>query len=838
MSEHAPIVLILVDAAERVVAIQGSLLYRVGHPEHEKLGRTIAEITPHPEVLRTIRGALAGEECHGFAELDGRRWLIRARPTQSGEFAGAVVLMAVDEVDVREELTERRADLERFAALVEASQDFIAMAEFDGTVSYLNRAGRELVGLETDEETLGRPTVDYFTEKGLEKSAEIEDAVRLHGHWAGESELNDFATGESIPVEVNSFLITGDDGEGVALATVQRDIRGRLADARALALRVQEQHDLAELARMALTHSMQELLNETVRRLEIRFPETLALVIKKVAAPSLARVLAASDPAWTNFEVPFAAAGVASMALREDRLVVSNDLSTDPRFSEAPLAAQMGMAAVLACPVPAVDSGWGILAVANRSPHNWSPNDVAFMDALSSTLGAAMRRYELEAQLQHQAMHDALTGLPNRALVRDRLAGALGRAVRHSSCVAVLLLDLDDFKSINDSLGHGTGDSMLTSLARRLRDVVRPGDTVGRLGGDEFVVIAEELGSETEVATMAENVLAACSESVLIDGRQLSLSASVGVALSVGGAGTPMSLLSEADMAMYRAKADRAGTYRIFDEAMRGDVLGRVGIAGELRDCVRAGELDVAYQPIVDLESGRVVALEALARWTNRDGERVSPDIFIRVAEETGSIGELGGFVLRCATQAAADWQSHAPGVGVRVNVSAHELRDRDYALYVQHALVESGLDATLLGLEITESTFIDDAGTSKENLVRLDTMGISLLVDDFGTGYSSLSYLQRFPVIDVLKIDRSFVADSARGQAVVRAVLGLGSAFGVKVCAEGVENATQLEFLVGAGCDLGQGFFFSRPVAEDAVMALLRDWQPGPAPAPGLDPA
>ncbi|WP_372729783.1 putative bifunctional diguanylate cyclase/phosphodiesterase, partial [Nocardioides sp.] len=654
---------------------------------------------------------------------------------------------------------------------------------------------------------------------------------RTLGFWEGDSELRHFGTGEAIPVHVTSFLVTRpSDGAGVALATVQRDLREQLATERSLATRVQEQHDLADLGRMALTHSLQELLDETVRRIEIRFPGTLALVIKKVRSPSLARVVAASDPAWTNFEVPFHSASVASLALREDRLVVSDDLATDSRFADAPLAARMGMGAALACPVPAVDSGWGVLAVASRPTRTWSPNEVAFMDALSSTLGAALRRYELEAELQHQALHDALTGLPNRALVRDRLANAIARSGRRGDKVAVLLLDLDDFKAINDSLGHGTGDDVLISLAERLRRVVRPGDTVGRLGGDEFVVVAEELGSDEEVARVAEDVLAASSEYALIDGRRLSLSASVGVALAAKGVGSPSALLSEADMAMYRAKRDRPGTYRIFDEAMRGDLMGRVDIAGELRESVRAGLLRVVYQPIVDLSTGAVVAFEALARWSNHAGEAISPEVFVRVAEETGIIGELGVWVLDQAALRAAAWQGIAPGVGVRVNVSAHELRDRDYVTRLATVLAGSGLQPELLGLEITESTFIDDAGTSKENLARIHGLGVSLLVDDFGTGYSSLSYLQRFPVIDVLKIDQSFMSQSSRGQAVVRAVLGLGNAFGVKVCAEGVESADQLDFLADVECDLAQGFFFARPVESEAVDVLLRDWDPSAA--------
>jgi predicted signal transduction protein with EAL and GGDEF domain len=315
---------------------------------------------------------------------------------------------------------------------------------------------------------------------------------------------------------------------------------------------------------------------------------------------------------------------------------------------------------------------------------------------------------------------------------------------------------------------------------------------------------------------------------VVLEGRRLSVSASLGVALALSGEGSTGGLLSEADMAMYRAKRERAGSYRIFDEALRGDVLDRITVAGELRAAIRAGALDVAYQPIVDLADGRVVGLEALARWTNEAGDRVPPDVFVPVAEETGMVAELGAFVLRSATARAASWQ-HLGAIGVRVNASAHELRSPAYVDGVLGCLSAAGLPPDLLGLEITESVFVEDDKTSQDNLGRLRDAGVSLMIDDFGTGYSSLSYLQRFPVVDVLKIDRSFLGEGTRGEAVVEAVVGLGRAFGLQVCAEGVETPEQYARVRQLGCDFAQGYLLARPVPGPAVVGLLANWDPAP---------
>jgi diguanylate cyclase (GGDEF)-like protein/PAS domain S-box-containing protein len=829
IAEHAPAVVGLVGEDGRVVDAGGALLGKLGYDRAALVGQQIRDVVDDDMVLTLVRRGLGGESVAETAMLNGRRWMVAVRPASdaSGVATGCIcVLTFADQVELHQQLSAREADLERFAALVELSKDFIAMADFDGTVTFLNRAGRELVGVESDEEALGRPTTDFFTKTGLEKSQEIEDAVRERGFWEGESELQHLSSGESIPVWVNSFLVTrSSDGEPLALATVQRDLRGQRSAEDALATRAQEQGDLAELGRMALVQSLPELMRECVRRLQLRFPAMLAGVMVHEGGMSF-RTIASADETWEHRTTVFDERSLTGRVMTEGGPQYSTDLWADPRY-DSETARQARARGGLVVPVPGRQQPWGAIGISGTEPHEWLPGEVAFAESLAATLGAAVRRYELENELQHQALHDSLTGLPNRALAQDRIDRALVRVHQAGGRVAVLLLDLDDFKAVNDTLGHGVGDRLLKELAVRFEDVLQASDTVARLGGDEFVVVCEDLGSEDEVALLAESLLAACVETLVLDGRRLNVSVSIGVALA-GAGDTEVDttrLLSEADIAMYAAKRDRPGTYRIFDEAMRGDALGRINIAGELRSAVRSGTLRLAFQPIVELSTGAVVALEALSRWVKEDGDVVPPDVFIPVAEETGLIGDLGAWVLGEAARCAARWRRDGHDVALRVNVSAHELRGRTYVEGVLTALAEAGISPRDLGLEVTERTLVDDDKTTQDNLARLSEAGMCLLVDDFGTGYSSLSYLERFPVVDVLKVDRSFLLEGTRGRAVVQAVVGLARAFGFDVCAEGVETPEQLGFLRELGCDLAQGFYLARPVPADEVGALLAGW-------------
>jgi diguanylate cyclase (GGDEF)-like protein/PAS domain S-box-containing protein len=828
LSTHAPVIVSLVDRDERLVELSGALLSEKPH-WRDFLGHRLTDLVDD-ELVRLNRLALAGTPAHAVSMLDGRPWLVAVSPVRSdsGQVTGSVNLLTyADVTDVYQELTLAAGANERFKTVVELSRDFIAIAELDGTIDFVNRAGRDLVGLD-DDEAVGRPAADFFTEDAmLEGSETFSQSLRSQGYYEGRSTLRHFRTGEHIPVAVNAFLATrSSDGQRLGLATVLRDLRSQLRAESDMQARIAEQRAVADLGRAALTTPLVDLLDEAVRVVAARFPSMMVAVLRRSLAGDSVDTVATSHPELGLVVVPLDRATLTGLSFLEGRLMCADDVQADPRLPDDGTTVGHGARSALSCPIPGGDQPWGVIGIAGLEPRHWSDDDQALVEAVAATLAAAVRRQELESQLQHQALHDPLTGLPNRALVTDRIEHALGQAARRGTMLAVLLLDLDDFKMVNDTLGHGQGDDLLAELALRFEKVVREGDTVARLGGDEFVVLCEDLGSEREVGFVAEALLEACKADVQLEDRRVSVSVSIGVALAFSGEATTSALISEADIAMYRAKRDRPGTYRIFDEDMRGEVLGRVNVAGQLRNAVRADELEVVYQPIVDLATGQVTALEALARWRDESGTPVPPDVFIPVAEETGLIGELGAAVLRRAVRDAASWQDVVE-VGVRVNTSAHELRSRFLFEQVTSTLAEEGLPVRLLGLEITESVLVDDDVATQDNLSRLRDAGVGLLVDDFGTGFSSLSYLQRFPVVDVLKIDRSFLAEGTKGRAVVEAVVGLGRAFDLQVCAEGVETVEQHALVTDLGCHLAQGYLLSRPVPATEVRELLARWQP-----------
>jgi diguanylate cyclase (GGDEF)-like protein len=430
-------------------------------------------------------------------------------------------------------------------------------------------------------------------------------------------------------------------------------------------------------------------------------------------------------------------------------------------------------------------------------------------------------REALAAQLQHQAFHDELTNLANRAMFNDRVRHALARARRGGGGHAVLFVDLDDFKVVNDSMGHGAGDRLLQEVAGRLRSCLREPDTIGRLGGDEFAILVEDVDLET-VRALAERVLATLAAPYRVVGGDVTIHASVGVAFDEHATYDDVQLLRNADIAMYAAKNRGKGTYEVFQPPMLRSVRDRHDMTAALRGAIDRGELVVHYQPIVDLRSWRVGGTEALVRWPRPDRGLVPPAEFVPIAEETGLVVDIDRYVLRESCRQAAAWNARLGPLLLHVNLSAMHLQRDDLADTVAGALRDSGLAADRLTLEITESVLahVDVAVVRLQELKRL---GVQLAIDDFGTGYSSLSYLQRMP-IDAVKIDKSFVDGVTGGpeeSAVARAILALASTLRLDTVAEGVEQAGQARELAALGCRWAQGYHFSRPVAA-ADMARL----------------
>jgi diguanylate cyclase (GGDEF)-like protein/PAS domain S-box-containing protein len=441
-----------------------------------------------------------------------------------------------------------------------------------------------------------------------------------------------------------------------------------------------------------------------------------------------------------------------------------------------------------------------------------------------ATIRDVTERKAFEDHLAHQALHDALTGLPNRALVLDRLNHALARASRSGKTIGVLFLDLDRFKLINDSHGHAVGDQVLTLLADRLTSAMRPSDTIARFGGDEFVALCENLADEREVSEVATRMADAVRDPFLVDGQELFLTGSVGIAVS-GRGETAEELLRNADAAMYRAKELGRAQHAIFDDAMRSRAMTRLQTEGALHRAIDSDGFFLHFQPKISLTDGRLVGAEALVRMMDPEVGMIPPSEFIDVAEDTGLIVPIGEIVLAEAARVARDWfiRTGRP-VPVSVNISPRQLAQPTLPDAVERILRETETPPELLILEITENLLMQDAQLASQTLHRLREIGVRVSIDDFGTGHSSLGYLREFP-IDELKIDRSFVKamdEDDRSVTIVGSVVGLAHAMGLSVVAEGVETAAQLAELRRLGCDIAQGFYFSHPRPAETMDELL----------------
>ena len=448
-------------------------------------------------------------------------------------------------------------------------------------------------------------------------------------------------------------------------------------------------------------------------------------------------------------------------------------------------------------------------------------------------------RMRAEEKLRHYALHDPLTDLPNRVSFMEHLNEAIERAENNKrSKFAVLFLDLDRFKMINDSLGHGVGDELLIALAKRLKLCVRPGDVVARLGGDEFTILLNRTGVMRDIISVADRLQTKISEAFKIDSYEVFTTASIGIVASGTVERSSEDFLRDADAAMYRAKAAGKARHEVFDSEMHVRNMNMLQLENDLRRAVERNEFEVLYQPIVNLRTGEVSEFEALIRWRHPVHGLVSPDEFVGVAEESSLIISIGGWILEESCRQAAEWQrKFGIPLSVSVNLSARQLMQPNLISQVTEILFDTGLDSSQLKLEVTENIVMEHSEQSQRMLAELDKLGVALSTDDFGTGYSSLSYLQRFP-FDRLKIDRSFVniMDSdRRSVSIVKTILMLGENLGLEVVAEGIETASQLEMLRSLGCAMGQGFILSHPIDRETAEVFLASGANVFAENPGL---
>ncbi len=503
--------------------------------------------------------------------------------------------------------------------------------------------------------------------------------------------------------------------------------------------------------------------------------------------------------------------------------VVMDDPRGEARFEAWP----SGLASAAAVRMIDHEQRFGVIEVASRSPRRFDRDEITFLQSVANLLAAALARFRVESEVRHQALHDALTGLPTRALFLDRLAHALARSRRQRTGLAVLFADLDGFKQVNDTLGHHAGDEVLVGVARRLTGVLRNSDSLGRFGGDEFVMLLEDVESDEQLRSAVARVDAAVADTPLIvDGRPQSLGLTIGLVRADESHGHPEDLIRDADAAMYRAKRRGRGGYAVFDREMREHAAERVLVESELHAALGAGQLRLLYQPIVSLDDGRIVELEALLRWQHPKRGLLEPSDFLAVAFESGLIVAVGRWALHQACREAATWRASSVDANaptVNVNMAPRELAHPELRNTVGEVIAQGG-SPVRLRLELTESALIEDPSIPAILRDLKSNLGVRTALEDFGTGYSSLASLTRFE-IDELKIDRSLVRMLAHGHdaPIVAAIVNMAHALDILVVAEGIETEQQTSEARRLGCDRAQGFFFAHPLPPQLITTLLR---------------
>jgi diguanylate cyclase (GGDEF)-like protein/PAS domain S-box-containing protein len=768
-----------------------------GFTRGEVLGRTALELWMHPDeavdLNRRILDALDEEgRWQGevrFVRKDGSPGISETLVIPLRDAHGR----RVGALGVNRDVTERkrteealRTSEERFRLMLTGTQQlFFYVHDLEGVYEYLSPSVDDVLGY-SPEELAGRPYA--FLHTGHAMDDEVAEQTRR-------------TLASAVP---NTYLVFARhrDGRSVALELVETAVRrgGRARGVQGFARNVTERI------------RAEEALRESEERYRTLFEESRdAVFVSSVDG----RLLSANQALLEMFGVTRGEL----VTLRMEDLYF--DASDRQRFRDE--IARSGYVRDYEVRLRRAD-GTPVHCLVSSTVRRANDGRVA---GLQGIIHDITERKRVEDQLAYGALHDALTGLPNRALFVDRLSQALERVRRGGERpFAVLFLDLDRFKVVNDSLGHGLGDQMLVAIAERLEAVLRPGDTVARFGGDEFTLLIDNLASPIEATHTAERVLDVLSAPFALERHEVFTSASVGIVISTVGSEDPEELLRNADAALSRAKVLGKNRYEVFDRAMHAAAIERLQMETDLRRALERGELGLHFQPVVRLDGGRIAGFEALLRWRHPERGWVSPTVFVPVAEEMGLIHALGRWVIEEACRHARRWQDAFPGrpLRVAVNLSAAQFTQPELVDHAERTLRESGVAPGVMHFEITESVILQNAEPGTSILARLGELGVVVCMDDFGTGYSSLGYLHRFP-IDELKIDRSFVSGmefDRRNAQLVQAIVGLARNLGVAVVAEGVERREQLAALRALGCDFAQGFLFAEPVPADEAEALL----------------
>jgi diguanylate cyclase (GGDEF)-like protein len=678
-----------------------------------------------------------------------------------------------------------------------------------------------------------RSLIDRRLDEAL--PAGLHEQVTEHALAVLAGETRHFKLAGRPDFRVNMVPVVTDAGEVAGALTLgwdeSEELHAQRRAAAELQSRLAQQSAVAKLGELALQRPpFQELADATLAAVMDGLQIELSSILHVSADRLRGRLHASAGwPAGFDggeFELDTVITK-ADLARYAEAPLIITDLAEDERFGATALrhAGIVSSATVL---VGRRDAPAALLSACSRTRRDFSQQDLDFLRAVGHVLNGAIEGRRIEERIRHDALHDALTGLPNRTLLLERLRHAIDAADAEGRRIALFFLDVDHLKVINDSLGHHAGDELLRAIGPRLQAVLRPADTIARFGGDEFAVLCEAVDDQSQALRVAERLVRAFSKPFDVGGEPRFCSVSVGVVVSdPEGSRGPDELLSDADAALYRAKERGRGRHEVFDAGLRARITSRLELEADLRRALdQGGQLWVAYQPYFRLPDRSLAGVEALLRWNHPARGPIPPSDFIPVAEDSGLIVELGEWVLRTACAQVAEWRRvGAAELRLTVNVSARQMALCGIPGTVGAVLRETGLAPTALGLEITEGLLLEDVADTAETLGALRAMGVRLMLDDFGTGFSSLGYLRRYP-IDLIKIDRSFVHDlgeaGAGDAAIVEAIIGMAKALGMGVIPEGVETAGQLERLTGLGCDFAQGFHLARPLPPDEIRPLL----------------
>ena len=758
------------------------------------------------------------------------RWLITV-----GTMAVAGVLVATLRKRVERLIRELTEERNFVLSVVDTAAALVMIFGLDGRLLACNRACERITGYSGDEIRGGHISEFMLVPQELDGArAEWDLLVESGGPREFDFHLVT-RDGEHRLIAWSAVVVPDAAGVPDHVVATGVDVTERKRGERELRRHAARQAAVAELGRRGLEGMALPQLTEEVAEL---VAEQLGLdhcQVWELAPYSGDLALTAAHGALADQVGSLAvSAGTGTFpgfVLQSDGPAIVEDFAREHRFSPPARLMDARVVGGIGVPIPGPRRAYGSIDGQVCEPRAFSREETLFLQSVAHVLGAAIERWRAEEAIRHNALHDPLTGLPNRVLLLDRLTHVLAKRDTAGPRGAVFFMDIDNFKLINDSLGHDAGDQVLKAIGPRLTEAVRPSDTVARFGGDEFVVLCEETEDGRDALRVAERLQQALGQPFVLDGEAHFLTASIGVALASGRYEGPEALMRDADAAMYRAKDRGRGECELFDDTLRNLVIGRLRLENALRGVVERDELRAYYQPIVSLETGAITGLEALMRWHHDGLGPISPLEFIPIAEDTGLIVPMGAWMLEEVCGQAVRW---AEELGIEpppisVNLSPRQVAHAELVPTVARVLQDQGVPASWLALEITENVLISEAESPWNTLQALKKLGVTLMLDDFGTGYSSLSYLKRFPV-DVLKIDRSFVdgvGSESEDSAIVKAVVRMARALELGVIAEGVETEGQVEALRELGCERAQGYLFGRPVPAAQITPMLQRVQP-----------